>query len=261
MRGRTLRSLLSLSVALSFALPERGAAQSGSDEVKAPAWSLRLSAGAGIGTRDFELPRDGVIYENGTGIFPAADLGFELDQRASAVLSVGLHARYQRSVGLNVVEHHIDGSTREQALRSQSIELAIAPAIRFDARGLWALATSAGYRISDLRPEVHLETPGYFLGGPFLRIELQVPIAPNTVRLRLGPELQWVAQVGRDLIAQGVADSGVGAGAGASLELALGQRWFVDVSYRELRVWVDSTDERSFQDVARFVTARFSGSL
>lgn len=252
-------SLVCLSFAFGVVLADRVEAQAAAEEVKAPAWTLRLSAGAGIGTRDFDLPRDGVIYTHGTGIFPALDLGFALDHRASSAFGLGLHARYQRSIGLTVIEQHAGGTTREQALRSQSIELAVAPELRFDSEGRWALATSFGYGISDLRPEVHLETPGYFLAGPFLRVELQV--ASGSVRLRLGPEVQWVAQVGRELVDEGVASSGIGAGAGASVELQLGPHWFVDVSYRELRIWLDSAQESSFQDIARFATAGLSGAL
>jgi hypothetical protein len=265
---RPMASLVWLGVALGVAWSTRASAQTEpiavaakSEAATEPSWSLRLSGGFGFGTRDFDLPRDGVIYESRTGIFPAADLGFELDHAASDHVGVGLHLRFQSSVGLSIVEQHTDGSERAQDLRSQRLELAIAPTFRFDTNGRWALLTSIGYGISDLRPEVHLETPGYFLAGPHLRAELQIPLAGERVRLRLGPEVQWIAHVGQELVHRGVAKSGFGAGGVAAVEVMLGRRWTVDASYRELRIWVDSSEAGAFEDVARFVTARLTGTL
>lgn len=266
---REAASLVWLGVALGAAWSTRASAQTEPEAALAksvaatepPSWSLRLSGGFGFGTRDFDVPRDGVIYEHRTGIFPAADLGFELDYAASDHFGVGLHLRFQSSVGLRIAEQHTDGSARAQDLRSQRLELAIAPTFRFDARGRWALFTSIGYGISDLRPEVHLETPGYYLAGPYLRAELQIPLAGDRVRLRLGPETHWIAQVGQELEHRGVAESGFGAGGAAAVEVMLSRRWIVDASYRELRIWVNSSDVGSFEDIARFVTARLTGTL
>jgi hypothetical protein len=147
-----------IAVALGMALPLRAAAQDGAADppvaaVRAP-WSLKLSAGAGIGSRSLDLPMDGRIYQTRSGFFPAVELGFELDHNVSDAVSVGLLIRYQSSVGLRLIEHLTDGTEHPRATRSEQLQLAITPTWRLDSRGHWALAAALGYvpnRISSLQ--------------------------------------------------------------------------------------------------------------
>jgi hypothetical protein len=273
MMRQVLRSTLWLCAALAAAgsapvfaqtdTSDAPAAQSGNEPPSStlPNWRLRLAAGAGFGMRDLDLPRDGSVYETRTGVFPAIDVGFALDHAFSADLSLGLRARYQTSVGLRITEHHTGGSERTQHLRSHRVEAALASSVRFDARGLWVLTAWLGYGLCDLRPEVHLETPGYGLGGPFLRADLQLPLGTDRLRVRLGPEAQWIIQVGKELEHAGFATNGVGLGGAVTLEIVLSDRWSVDATYNELRAWLDSPQSQSLQDVSRFVTARLTGAL
>ena len=224
-------------------------------------WSLELAAGAGIGMRALDLPQDGVVYETTTGVFPAADLAFELDHLASSRFRIGLHARYQTSIGLRITEQHTDGSEHEQTARSNRVEVAIAPALRFDDAGQWALLGSLGWGFSELRPESHVFTPAYVLSGPFLRAELLLPLGTERLRLRLGPEGQWIVQVGGELRHRGMAASGLGAGGSAAIQLVISRGWIVDVTYRELHSWVDSAQSQALHDASRFITARLAGSL
>lgn len=224
-------------------------------------WTLQLAAGAGVGARELELPADGVVYVTRTGLFPAIDLAFELDHHASRAFRVGLHARYQTSLGLRIAERHSGGSERVQRLRSHRLELALVPALKLDGAGRWTLLAQLGCGTVDLRPETHVFTPGYFLAGPFLRAELQLPLGPDGLRLRLGPEAQWIALVGDELPHRGIDSNGFGLGGAAVIELQLGERWLVDASYRELRVWLDSSQPESLVDVSRFITARLTGML
>lgn len=266
---RDLRWSLCLGVALAlgpasaFAQSDVPAADGGatSASTQRPAWQLRLAAGGGFGTRDLDLPRDGVVNLTRTSVFPAFDLGFALEHSISPRVGLGLRGRYRTSVGLQITEQHAGGSERTQHLRSQRLEIALAPSVRFDARGLWLLTGTLGYGFSDLRPEAHLQTPGYVLGGPFLRVDLQLPLGTDRVRLRLGPEAQWIVQVGKELEHAGFATTGVGLGGMAALEVRLSERWSVDATYGELRTWLDSAQPESLQDVSRFVTARLSGVL
>jgi hypothetical protein len=99
------------------------------------------------------------------------------------------------------------------------------------------------------------------LGGPFLRVDLQLPLGTDLIRLRLGPEAQWIVQVGKELEHAGFATSGIGFGGVAALVIQLSERWIVDASYGELRVWLGSPQSESLEDVSRFVTARLSGAL
>lgn len=239
---------------------ETPAEQTPSAAPRAP-WLLGLYAGLGIGSREHDLPQDGVVYQVRSGFFPALELGFELSHDLSEDLTLGLIARYQSSLGLDLVEKLTDGSEHSRATRSHQVELGFAPTLRLDAQGRWALAAAVGFHVSELDPEAHLVTPSYFMAGPFLRVELQLPLASDRVRLRIGPEAQWIAQVGQELLDRGVSAGGLGAGGTATLELVVARHWTVAASYRELRTWLDSSQGRSFEDVSRFVTARLSGTM
>jgi hypothetical protein len=224
-------------------------------------WSLRLSAGGGIGSREFAWPMDGSINQARTGVFPAVDLGFDLDHVVSKAIQVGLLVRYQSSIGLVLVEHLTNGDEQARDARSHRLELGIVPTVRFDARRRWALSGAIGYGISDFRPQGHLVTPAYFLAGPYLRVELQLPLGSDRVRLRVGPEAQWIVQIGQELVQRSVATGGWGVGGAAALEVVLSQRWILAATYRELRSWLDSPPSGTFEDVTRFVTGRLTGAL
>jgi len=252
-----------LALAAQIALPQNAVAEAsgGRAEAAFAAWTLRLAGGAGIGGRELELPADGVVYVTRTGLFPAIDLGFELDHHVSPKFHLGLHARYQTSIGLQIAEQHPGGSERVQRLRSHRLELAIAAALDLDDARRWAILVRLGCGVVDLRPESHVFTPGYFLAGPYARAELQLPLGVHGLHLRLGPEAQWIVLVGRELPHRGIGSEGVGIGGVASIELQLGDRWTLDASYRELRVWLASSQPESLVDVSRFITAGLTGSL
>jgi hypothetical protein len=248
---------------LALALSIRAAAQSASEpDAQANPWSLRLSAELGAGARNIDLPIDGVVYQIRPGLFPAVGLGFELDHAASSAVTVGLLLRYQSSIGHGIVERHTDGSGHRMDVRSHRLELAVAPTFALDASRTWSLCASAGYAISNFRPEAHhLQTPAYSLDGPHLRVALQLAPWQGVIRLRVGPEIQWIVHVGQDLEDRGMAARGLGLGGEAAIELALGRRWILGATYREMRVWLDSAQVERFEDVARFITARVSGNL
>lgn len=249
-----MRALFGLVSVIAAALPLSAAAE-------ALPWSLELAAGAGIGMRDLDLPSDGVMYETRTGVFPAADLGFELDHTLGADFRIGLHVRYQTSIGLRITEMLSDGTQHVQDARSNRVELAIAPAVSFDDAKQWTLVTSLGWGFSELRPESHVFTPAYVLSGPYLRVELSLPLGTERLHLRLGPEAQWIVQVGGELRERGMASSGLGAGGSAAIQLMIASGWIVDATYRELHSWLDSPQTQSLHDASRFVTVRLTGSL
>ncbi len=242
---------------------EASAADGGGSGASEPTWRLLLAAGGGIGTRDLDLPRDGVVYQTRTGVFPAVDLGFALEHDLTRAWVLGVYARYQTSIGLRISEQHTGGQTRMQHLRSHRLELAVAPSWRFGGVGEGSSRVSlrVGYGLCDLRPEVHLETPGYGLGGPFARAELQVALGTPRVRVRLGPEAQWIVQVGKELAHDGFATSGFAIGGAAALEVSLGKGWIVDATLSELHAWLGSAQRESLRDASRFITARLSGTL
>jgi opacity protein-like surface antigen len=259
-----LRSL-TLCIALS-ALAAGVQAQDASQDVaqatptERSAWLLQLSAEAGIGTRDVDIPRDGVLYQVHTGVYPALGVGFELDYRSSQRFSLGLVARYLSSIGLVLDEQLTGGTVHSRKTRSHRFEVAIAPSLYIGTAG-WAIRGALGYSVSELDPENHLLTPSYHLGGPFARIAVQLPLGSERLRLILGPEGQLSLQIGDELLALGVSHPGMGAGASAALELSATEHWTVALSYRELHFWLSSASGPSFTDAQRFVAAQLRGSL
>lgn len=225
-----------------------------------PAWSLQLAAQAGVGMRNVDIPRDGVIYQVRSGAYAVLGVGFQLDYHSSQSFSVGLAARYDSSIGLVLSDQLTGGTVHPRKTRSHHFDVGIAPTWYLGADG-WAIQTALGYSVSELDPENHLETPSYHLGGPHARVALRIPLGSERLRLTLGPEGQLTLQVGQELVARGISASGWGAGARAELELALSERWAVALSYRELHYWLHSQQSESFTDGLRFVTAQLRGTL
>lgn len=249
--------------ALGALVPMRSAAEPARDEAPSPSpWSLTLSAEAGAGSSDIDVPMDGIVYRIRPGFFPIAGVGFELDHAFSRAIDLGLLVRYQSSVGAGIVEQRTDGSERPIDFRSHRLELALAPTFELDDDGTWALLAAAGYAIRNFRPEAHdVVTPGYSLAGPHLRVELRFSPFERLIRLRVGPEVQGILHVGQELVDRGMASRGLGLGGEAALELALGSYWSLQMAYREIHAWLDSAQTQRFEDVARYITARVSGTL
>lgn len=223
-------------------------------------WTMQLMAETGIGMREVELPRDGLLFQVSTGVFPALGLGFTIDHHPSKRFSIGLSARYQSSIGLVLTEQLTDGTKHPRNTRSHHFEIGLAPMLRLGDTG-WAIYGALGYALSELDPENHLVTPSYHLGGPFARVGLQLPLGAQSVRLRLESDGQLVMQMGDELLALGAETRGLGVGASAALDVSLGGRWTVAATFRELRYWLGTRQGPSFTDSARFVTVQLRGLL
>lgn len=226
--------------------------------VSTKAWALRLSGGLGLGAREFQLPMDDVAYRVETGLFPAVDLGFELERATSSAFAVGLWLRYQTSIGLVITEQHTDGGQHSRDTRSEWVEAAVRSRLRLGVA--WELSALVGYALSELRPVGHLVVPAYFLGGPYLRVELQLAMWHERVRLRIGPEAQWIAAIGSELEHLGIASGGFGVGGTATLEARLNAHWSAALSYRELRSRLEASGSK-FEDAARFALVYVTGAL
>jgi hypothetical protein len=204
------------------------------------------------------------VQQTETGLFPVAGVGVELEHRASDHALLAALGRYQSSMGLGVIELHTDGSEHPVDVRAHRLEAGFAPTFLLDERGGWAIELCAAYSVLGFRPLSHLVTPAFSLSGPLLRAQLQVPIG-SVLRIRVGPEAQWIVTAGEDLRERGVSSSGFGVGGEAALELSLGARVQVAAAYREgwsfLASSAPSGDGRGFRDTARFVTARVTGQL
>lgn len=247
----SLCRVLALVLAMS-SLPDRARSQD--------AWTLQLSAEAGVGMRAVDLPQDGVTYQIRSGVYPALGVGFQLDHHPSRRLSVGLFARYQSSLGLVLQEQLSSGTVHPRNTRSHFFEAGIAPSLRWDDSG-WALAGLLGYSVLELDPLNHLVTPSYHLGGVHARICVRIPLGSERVRLSLGPEGQLTLQMGDELQARGVSARGFGAGANAAFEVSLSERWLVAATFRELHFWFDTQQGSDFTDATRILTAQLRGLL
>lgn len=234
------------------ALPSLGLAQE--------SWSVQLSAEAGVGMREVDLPRDGVITQVRSGGYPALGVGFVLEHHAAQRFSVGLTARYQTSIGLTLHDQLAGGAAHERSTRSHHFEAGIAPRLHWDDSG-WEVGAFLGYGIVELDPLNHLVTPSYHLGGGHMRLSVRVPLGTERVGLCLGPEAQWILHTGAELRERGVATNGFGAGGQAAIELRLGPRWTVAASYRELRYWLSTQQGPSFGDAVRVISAQLRGTL
>lgn len=243
-----------LAIVLGVIVPASTRAQATSEGPTPAELSVTLAIESGAGTRSFELPMDGVVYQTDAGVFPVAGVALAIDHAPSKRASVGVLARYQTSVGLDIVELHTDGSRVPIEVRAHRFEGGVTPTIRFDDAGRWALLLCGGYGVLGFRPLLHLVTPAYTLSGPFLRAQLRLPIAADLLRLRVGPEGQWIAQVGGALKARGIDATGFAVGGEAALELSIGRHVAVHASYREAWSLLGSSQAQSFKDVARFAT-------
>lgn len=223
-------------------------------------WSVQLAAEVGVGMRDIRLPRDNVIYEISTGVYPALGVGFGLSHHSSERFSVGLMARYQSSLGLVLDEQLTGGTPHRRNTRSHLFEVGVAPSLHWKESG-WALSGMIGFSVSELDPLNHLATPSYHLGGPHARIAVRIPLGSERFGLNVGGEGQLTLLVGDELRMRGVSAQGFGAGVNAALEARLGAHWGIAVTYRELRYGLGTQQGPGFTDAARFITAQLRGTL
>jgi len=121
--------------------------------------------------------------------------------------------------------------------------------------GAGTLAFPIGFALRAFTPEVH-EYPvkNYAFGGPQLRAELWLQLG-ELVRLRLGPEVQWIVLIDGPMRNE----EGIAAGAQGALEATVGPLFRVAFAYRETRSFVPLAPR--FKDVERYLTARIAGEL
>ncbi|MDH5673308.1 MAG: hypothetical protein OEZ06_14235 [Myxococcales bacterium] len=252
-----------LVFALLYAPATAAHADAGESEGPGPRQTFRVAASAGMGVtlRAVDLPSDGAILQLRSGLYPAFEVGFALLHETTDSVTTRLGVRYQSSLLRQpVIELHVDGSERALGLRSHRLELELAPSLRLDQAGRWALSPSLAYALLNLRPEVHhLLTPSYSLGGPLLRLSLSVALIAERLLLHIGPEVQYLLQVGDGLREHGVDTSGLALGAEAGLELQLSATLSLRMGYRQKHALIGSSEGRHFRDVSHFGTLSLVG--
>jgi len=219
---------------------------------------LRLSVGFGVGTRAFVMPTPQGVQELSDSAFPAAEFGGALRLWPQQRLGCDVLLAYQTSLAWRLEQQPLFGLPETIAARSQRVELSVAPRVRLgDARTAPSLAFPVGLGLRSFWPRPkQFPVHDYLLGGPQLRVEFECTLA-RYLRLRLGPELQWLPMTG------GVVASGPGGwalGGEASLEANFDGPLRVVIAYRETRARV-ATGTFAFEDTERFITARLNGEL
>jgi hypothetical protein len=220
-------------------------------------------AGFGFGTRSFERPTLLGGQRLPTAYFPVADVGLGVTFLPNARFSLAVLLRYQTSIGMHITERPPFALRNELGARSERAELSVAPTFKVgDSEQSLAFSFPVGLQVRTLWPDVHESmTPGYSLIGPHVRAELLATITPQ-LKLRIGPELQWIVAIDRSIRQDGVADQGTAIGGEAALQLQLGSWFGLDLCYRESHAFASSNNAGPiFKDIERFVTARFIGTL
>jgi hypothetical protein len=233
-----------------------------SDEDSSPTLRARAVLGAGVGTRSVRRPIPGGTQRLPTAVFPAADLGLYARLWPEAAFSFDVMLRYQTSLGLTVVEHPIFALENETDVRSEHAELGVAPSWRLsESVDSARFGVPLGMALRNFWPDVHQTlTPRYTLFGPFVRLELDLPLG-SVVRLRFGAEAQMFFIVGTDLLDYGVNQPGVALGGEASLMFRLSKGFLIDLQYRQSNALASSSGDSSFLDVERFMTASLVGEM
>mgnify|MGYP005815732983 CR=1 FL=1 len=139
--------------------------------------------------------------------FAAASLALHVHVLPHESLSFDAFLTYDTSLGLQLTTEPLFGLSQTVPARAQHATLGVAPTLQLlDAYSL-AVALPVGAVLRGFVPEQHqYGLPEYLMLGVVLRAELHAKLG-ELVRVRIGPELQWIPYVDDPL-------AGLGAGSG-----------------------------------------------
>jgi hypothetical protein len=218
--------------------------------------------GMGMGTRSFRRPTMMGSQTMNEQPFVAADVGIVFRAWPERAFSWAFLLRYRTSIGLQVKETPPFALPNYVSVRADELELSAAPTFRFGATTTAPrLAIPVGGQLRGFVPDVHnLQTPRYIIVGPYARAELEFHLTDG-LSLRVGPELQWIVHFSKQLTNNGVKMMGIAVGGEASLHLALGTVFGLDLSFRQSTAMANVNYGSTFRDVERFLTLRLFGTL
>jgi hypothetical protein len=249
------------AVALVAALTGSARAQTGDPPAPERAISLHAAAGLGVGTLAFTLPTAQGVQRLPDTPFPAVELALRVHAVPRARVSLETLLAYQSSLGLELLLEPQFSLPERVDVRAHRLELSFAPVLRLFAKdGDVALAFPIGFAFHAFVPESH-QYPTlavHAFGGPQLRTELWLKLG-ELVRLRIGPELQWIVLVDGAMRGEGACCQGLAVGGQGVLEASVGPVFRVAFAYRESRTFVPVVSR--FEGVERFLTARIAGEL
>lgn len=217
-----------------------------------------IEAGAGMGTRELSVPTPAGIIGLDTAVFPSAavQLAIDIEPTARGQLTLGADVEYLTSFALVTTDQRIDGSLRETSSRSQRIYAGARLTYRVEsALETVSLGATLGWSALSFTSEAPVSLPDYTLQGPVLALGVVFPIPGGLLSLSLFPEAQWIVDVGGELNALGVSQSGAAVGGSARIRLRILDELFADLTYRESHAFL-GTASGGGTDVERFLTLR-----
>ena len=218
--------------------------------------AARLRVGAGVAQRGIEAPSAEGLRELALGPVPALLVGMDGDAHAGAwVLGLGL--AYRTSVLGRVVDADAGAGAAmsKTAVRSHEFEAGLRAALQFGTgEHPIRLGLFAGYGVRALATVSVLRVPRFSLHGPVLRVELDLPLRAANMRLRFGPEGQWISGISRALLdSAGLSQPAFALGGFLQLQLPIAERFMLQLEYRESHAFARARGVPSFSDVERYL--------
>lgn len=218
----------------------------------------RVTLGVAGGTtyRLIEIPAQGGRRRLDTGFVPAVALELR-GSFGGARVWLDVSARYQTSLHTFGTQHATDPTSQvlKTPIRSHRLELGVTPSLSFASSPAGVVGgVFVGYGLRALASVAELRVPRFTEHGPLLRLELDIPVIGNALRLRVAPEAAALLSISRAVRRIGATDAlGFTFGGEASLRLQLVEWLQIGVDYRESRVWLHSSLSDPFRDVERYV--------
>jgi hypothetical protein len=238
------------------ATPEDGSAAGGGDAADEMRARVRLGVSGGTTHRLIEIPADDGLRRLDTGWVPAV----ALDLRAAVG---GVHtwlefaARYETSLHTFGSQHAADPSSQilKTPIRSHRFEAGVAPSLRFgDSETGLAAGLFVGYGLRALASVAELQVPRFTEHGPLVRLELDIPVVGDVVRLRIAPEVFGLLSISHAVRRIGATDGfGFAVGGEVSMHVKLVEWLRLALDYRESHVFLQSSQSDPFRDVERYV--------
>jgi hypothetical protein len=218
--------------------------------------AAHLRVGAGVAQREIQAPSAEGPRELALGPVPALMLGIDADAHAGAwVLGLGLS--YRTSVRGRVVDADAGAGAAmsKTAVRSHHFEAGLRAAMRMGpTQHAVGVALFAGYDVRALATVAVLRVPRFSLHGPLLRVELDLPLRAANMRLRLGPEAQWISGLSRALLeSSGLTQPAFAIGGFLQLQLPISELFALQLEYRESHAFARARGVSSFSDVERYL--------
>jgi hypothetical protein len=217
---------------------------------------VRLGVAGGTTYRLIEVPAQNGLRRLDTGWVPAVAL--ELRAAFGSVHAwMEFAAHYETSLHTFGSQHATDPSSQllQTPIRSHRFEIGVMPSLRFGSSeaGL-AAGVFLGYGLRAFASVAELQMPRFTEHGPLLRLELDIPIVGNAVRLRIAPEASALVSISRAVRRIGATDGfGFAVGGEASLRVRLAEWLRLALEYRESHVFLQSSRPDPFADIERYV--------